>query len=157
MRINNKGFTLVEVLVAILILSISLLGMAGLQIVSLQSSSGALARSQATMLSYDLVERIRRNDEFVSYYVDLFKNLPDMPISPSCLDSGCSSAELANEDFLQWLAELNHSIPGATATLVPPAPDKVEQHFILSIVWDESLFGNTTGNTLMSHEMEFEL
>ncbi len=153
LRINNKGFTLVEILVAMLILSISLLGMAGLQIVSLQSSSGALSRSQATMLSYDLVERIRRNDEVVSNYVDLFEKLPDMPNSPDCLDGGCTSLELADEDFLQWLAELNQSIPGATAELSQPVA--AEQRFRLSIAWSESQFGNN--NTNMSYEMSFEL
>jgi type IV pilus assembly protein PilV len=55
------GFTLIETLVAVLVLSIGLLGIAALQLTSLQSNSTATQRSQATFLAYDIVDRMRAN------------------------------------------------------------------------------------------------
>ncbi len=56
---QNRGATMIEVLVAIVVLSIGLLGLAGLQMTSLQSNHSAYLRSQATLLAYDLSDRMR--------------------------------------------------------------------------------------------------
>ena len=58
---REGGFTLIEVLVAVLILSIGLLGLAALQTTSLRSNHSSLLRSQATLLSYEIVDRMRAN------------------------------------------------------------------------------------------------
>ncbi len=58
---GSRGFTLVEVMVAVVILAIGLLGMATLMMNSLQSSESAYSRSQATMLAYDIIDRMRAN------------------------------------------------------------------------------------------------
>ncbi len=55
------GFSLMEVLVAVLILAIGLLGLAGLQTFSLQSNVNAYQRSQATMLTYEIIDAMRTN------------------------------------------------------------------------------------------------
>ncbi len=56
-----NGFTLLEVLVAMLILSIGLLGLAALQANTLKLNHGALQRSQAIFLTYDMMDRLRAN------------------------------------------------------------------------------------------------
>lgn len=58
---RQQGVTLIEVLIALLVLSIGLLGLAGLQAVSLQHNHNAYLRSQATNLSYDILDRMRAN------------------------------------------------------------------------------------------------
>ncbi len=58
---SQQGVTLIEVLIALLVLSIGLLGLAGLQAVSLQHNHNAYLRSQATNLSYDILDRMRTN------------------------------------------------------------------------------------------------
>lgn len=62
-RPNSKGFqrgaTLIEVLVAVLVLSLGLLGLAGLQGISLRNSSNAFMRTQATNLSYEILDQLR--------------------------------------------------------------------------------------------------
>ena len=66
----EQGTTLIEVLVAIVIISIGLLSVAALQTVSLKSNNGSYLRSQATFLAYDLADRMRaapdatRNDAY---------------------------------------------------------------------------------------------
>lgn len=56
---RTKGSTLLEVLVSIVVLSIGLLGLAGLQATSIKSNHSAYSRSQATLLAYDLADRMR--------------------------------------------------------------------------------------------------
>ena len=56
---SQAGSSLLEVLVAVVVLSIGLLGLAGLQMTSIKSSHSAYMRSQATLLAYDLADRAR--------------------------------------------------------------------------------------------------
>jgi type IV pilus assembly protein PilV len=56
-----RGFTLIEALVALIVLSIGLLGIASLQLSSLRWNHGASMRSQATLLAYDILDRMRVN------------------------------------------------------------------------------------------------
>jgi type IV pilus assembly protein PilV len=59
----QRGFSLLEVLVAVLVLSIGLLGLAGLYAVGLRSVDSANLRTQATILAEDMLERMRANRE----------------------------------------------------------------------------------------------
>lgn len=58
----ERGFTLIEVLIALLILVIGLLGVAGVQLVSMQQTANANKSSIATMYAQDIAERIRANE-----------------------------------------------------------------------------------------------
>lgn len=60
-RHSMRGFTLLEVLVAIVVMSIGLLGLAGLMASSLKNSHSAYQRTQATWLAYDALDRMRAN------------------------------------------------------------------------------------------------
>src|SRR5690606_668255 len=60
-RSSNRGFTPVGVMVAVVVLAIGLLGMATLMMQSLQSSESAYSRSQASLLAYDIIDRMRAN------------------------------------------------------------------------------------------------
>lgn len=57
----NKGFGLVELMVAVFVLSIGLLGIAGLQITGIKSNHAALIHTQSAQLAYDLADRMRAN------------------------------------------------------------------------------------------------
>lgn len=58
---QSRGLTLVEILIALLVLSIGLLGLAGLQTLSLQFNTSAYQRTQATALAYEMADRMRAN------------------------------------------------------------------------------------------------
>jgi type IV pilus modification protein PilV len=58
---RSAGFTLLEVLVAVLVLAIGLLGLARLQMTVMKSNQSAYLRSQASLLAYDISERMRAN------------------------------------------------------------------------------------------------
>lgn len=58
---NQKGFTLIEILITVIVLSIGLLGLAGLQISGLRANISSEARSKASILANDIAERMRAN------------------------------------------------------------------------------------------------
>ena len=57
----QAGFSMIELLVAVLVMGIGVLGITGLQMVSLQNNRGALVRAEAVQLAYDMMDRIRAN------------------------------------------------------------------------------------------------
>lgn len=60
-RHRSGGFSMIELLVAVLVMGIGVLGITGLQMVSLQNNRDALLRAEATQLAYDMMDRIRAN------------------------------------------------------------------------------------------------
>jgi type IV pilus assembly protein PilV len=69
MRSNNvqaRGYTLIEIMVAIVVLSLGMLGVAGLHLVSLRNAHGSGMRDVATQLAYDMTDRMRANLEGVN-------------------------------------------------------------------------------------------
>ncbi len=58
---SSAGFSLIEVLVALLIFSLGLIGLAGLLVMSTQANNGALIRTQATFLAQNMADRMRAN------------------------------------------------------------------------------------------------
>lgn len=109
----HRGFTLIEVLVALLVLSIGLLGLAALQNTALQFNTDSYQRTQATLLAYDILDRMRTNPSAVS------AGNYDVPASSdasskfsvyyackgstcACASSSCSAANLATYDLGKW-------------------------------------------------------
>ena len=171
MRVMQNGFTLIEILVSLIILSIALLGMAGLQILSIQSTTNALNRSQATMVAYDLAERMKRNKvAALNNRYDTEIKLVDgkqknAPASPGCINSGCTADQLAKQDIREWLENLidvnavglddsnwRPVITDATAQLTR-APNS--NQFSLIISWQDNSKG--TKNTQQFYSMGFAL
>lgn len=58
---HEAGFTMIEILVAVLVLAIGLLGVAGVQLVSMQQTTNSALRSEATMYAQTVAERLRAN------------------------------------------------------------------------------------------------
>lgn len=103
--LRNRGFTLIEVLVAVFVLSIGLLGLAGLQATSLRNNHGGYLRSQANILAYDLIDRMRANRDVAiannTYLVEFDEAPEDVT---NCQNSGaaCSPVQMAVFDINQW-------------------------------------------------------
>jgi len=106
---KNRGFTMVEVLVSVVILAIGLLGLAGLQARNLQFNYSAYERSQATLLAYDIIDRMRANlgQAVAQNYRILLNQAPPVD-SQSCQAAGanCNAAALAAYDLSQWKCSL---------------------------------------------------
>ncbi|MEM1190600.1 MAG: type IV pilus modification protein PilV [Pseudomonadota bacterium] len=95
------GFTLIEVMVSVLILLVGLLGVVGMQMLSLQANQGAYFRSQAIYIGSEILDAIRANPQAAADYEG---NYPaDIPADPGCQGvDGCTPAMAAQQDLHFW-------------------------------------------------------
>ncbi len=132
---NQDGFTLVEVMVALVIFTISMLGLAGLQAAALRDNHIANQTSIATHLAEDMAERIRANPSGVdngSY--DAISTLSGS--GPDCYNGACTSAEIAQMDVSQWSAAIQNSLPSGAG-----AVSRNGTGFTITVMWDQERSG----------------
>lgn len=107
---SSRGFTLVEVLVTVVIFSVGLLGLAGLQATGIKLNHSSLLRSQATLLAYDIVDSMRANQG-----PDMV-NLPGYAIDID--DAPPSSANTqADRDLIDWIGRLSQRLPSGDGSI----------------------------------------
>ena len=112
---RNRGFTLVETLITVLVGSIGLLGLAKLNALGMQYNQSAYWRTQATYLAYDMADRMRANDTAVN--AGDYNN-PTATYTASCYTTtGCTSAELAKTDYYEWIAKVAELLPNGTGVV----------------------------------------
>ena len=114
-RSRQRGLTLLEILIAVSILSVSLLGLAHLQLFGLESTDDSYRRSLASYVASDLADRMRANRQGAKEgnYDSLDSSSTSSLIDPGCISSGCSRAQMATIDKIEWL---NHFVDMGTDT-----------------------------------------
>lgn len=114
----QSGFTLIEVLIAALVLSIGLLGLAGLQAVSLRMNHGSYLRVQASNLSYEIADAMRANRNSAEEY-----------------DSGFTGTRSAatDADITTWNNRLASLLPSGSGTI--EVSDNIAT---ITVTWDET-------------------
>ena len=138
-NIRQSGFTMVEVLVAIVILSFGLLGLAGLQADGLRNNTSAYMRSQATLVAYDMLDRMRANMQGVKN--GNYDNLLDTPPSdPDCVTTGCSVLQMAKNDAYEWSEKLAELLPSGQGKVTGNGLGSI---FTITIMWDDLRTGAT--------------
>ena len=107
-----RGFTLVEVLVALVVLAIGMLGHAVLLVEGLQGSRSAIEHTQAVNLAADIAERMRSNRAAASAY-DTAEGTPEPRIDAACEDAAgpCDPPAMASHDLRLWLDDVAASLP----------------------------------------------
>jgi len=126
-----RGFTMVEALVALVVLSVGMLGVAGLYVITLRSGSGAIYRMQAVSLANDLAERIRANRTATVGYAGAAAN-------NNCVNGGvnCAPAQLAANDLFVWNQQVATALPGgAWAVAVNGAIAPF--NYLITLTWTE--------------------
>lgn len=113
MRRVQRGFTMVEVLVAALVLGIGLLGVAGLQSVTLSVNQGSYLRSQATVLARDMADRMRANPRGVGADAYNMSGSGSSAENSGCVTAGtgCNSTAMAAHDLYTWNQALAARLP----------------------------------------------
>jgi type IV pilus assembly protein PilV len=130
-----------------LVISIGLLGMAGLQTSGIQQSHNSYLKTQASMLAYDMADRMRSNLAGVSTgEYDAIDSMND-PVNsaPGCISSGtaCSANATATNDIYEWT---NKNAEGSIASLLPSGYGMVSKNsgvFTITVLWDEARTGAT--------------
>ena len=122
-----KGFTLIEVLVALVILSVGLLGLAGLQTTGIRNNHSANLRSQATIMAYDIADRIRANKDNVGAYA-------------IAIDGDSDGGEtIAESDMEEWLSNLSDRLPSGDGSIEINA-----EIVTIQVQWIDSRNNDTT-------------
>jgi type IV pilus assembly protein PilV len=159
----QSGFTLLEVMIALVIFSIGLLGLAGLQAGGLRSNSQAQLRTIATIQAYDMAERIRSNPRGVE---DGNYNAFDVatPTAGDCISNTCTGAEMATYDYYEWELTNQSVLPAGHGTVTSASVGGgATRLFTITVMWDEERTGvtgtNCSGNPavdLKCYTMVFE-
>ena len=106
---HQGGVGLIEVLVAVLIVSIGFLGVAALQVMSLSTNNSAMARSMATVASYSILDAMRADRTAA-----LGSKYNTTVTASSCPDAGST---LASNQLHQWCLQLGHNLGAADNTM----------------------------------------
>ena len=122
---GQSGFSLIEVLVAVIVLAIGLLGLGALQTVSLQNNQSAYMRSQATVFAYDIMDTMRTDRENA---LDGDYNLT-MGSAPK---TGSTFSATALKD---WFDELSGALPSGQGSVACSSATEICQ---VTIQWDDT-------------------
>ncbi len=133
---KNAGFSLLEVLVTILILSFGLLGMAALITTGMRSNNIAHYRSVATQQTLNITDRMRAN--LAGVRTGSYDSLDNsIPADPDCVANDCSEAEMAVYDHFQWNTNNARLLPGGAGTVT----GNLANGFRVVLMWTEKEMG----------------
>ena len=121
------GFTLLEILVAMLILAIGLLGVAAMQLRGMQYSHDAYLRTQISMLAYDIADRMRLNVAAAASYTGNYT-------VPTTAPGGCAPAAVtATNDLACWHRQVYDALPPGSRANITLAGGE----YTVSLGWDD--------------------
>ncbi|MEJ0087545.1 MAG: type IV pilus modification protein PilV [Pseudomonadota bacterium] len=141
MRHRARGFTLVEALIALAVLSLGLLGAAAMLLDSLRSQGQSLRLVAATHLLRDMAERINANPTAAARYATA---RAEMSASP-CDAAGCDAPQLAAADLAHFAERALATLPGDSLAVIEyaPATGSVEPgHLVISLRWQDPRFAD---------------
>ncbi|GAB2894295.1 type IV pilus modification protein PilV [Microbulbifer echini] len=157
---DQRGATLIEILVSILVLAIGLLGLAATQMMSLKNGNGSHHRYMAALAAQEIIERMRANpvgfksgdyDGNHGLSVDLAGEDDDISggapstdnnsLTPDC-SSKCTPSELSDLDIYEWENLLSSNFPSATGSIKSDAGEVK-----VTITWKEQHTGKSYGGS----------
>lgn len=124
-----RGLTLVEIMVAVLVMSIGVLGLAGLQTLSMRFNTSAHHRTQATALAYDLADRMRANRPAA---LNNDYNVAFQAPAPACAVAA-TVGTVRDQDIANWRSALACRIPRSTGSVT-----RVGDEFTITVRWDDT-------------------
>jgi len=158
---DQRGVTMLEVLIAILIISVGLLGTAGLQAVGLRASVAANERTAATLLAYDAADRMRANMAGVA--LGAYHNYTATQTANCLALAGCTPQQLAQHDMWEWNNAIALALPSgigivcrdssaddgtSNASLTAAACDGLGPQYVVKIWWYEDRSSSNPTGTL---------
>ncbi len=127
---NQSGLTMIESLVSLLVISIGLLGIAALQISSLQQTASAQWHSQAVWYSYEMIDRINVNRDSFNDYIGVDTNTEN---DQNCRVEACTPAQLVTSDAREW-GEMMQSLPGGRGQIT----DAGNNSLLVTVMWNDN-------------------
>jgi len=156
-----RGFSLIEILITMLIIAVGLMGTATLQLTGLSSNQGSYLRTQASILVYDMADRMRGNpDRAIAGDYDGFSfdansgaegTLNSLKsIATDCITQGggCSRSKQSDTDLYEWAQSLMGAGSSSVALLPGAKGDVVrviDDLFRVTVRWDDSDWDGDSG------------
>lgn len=137
---KQTGFSLIEVLVTMVIISFGMLGIAGVIINGLKNNNSSYARTQASVLANDIIDRMRANKttaELSTYPYNL------------ALTASPTGAGVPLNDLNEWRASLATAMPSGTGSV---AMDAVTKKVTVVVQWDDSRATSDSATTGLSNQ-----
>ena len=150
---HTNGFTMIELMVAILVLAIGLLGLAGLQVTGLRSNHNAYLRTQATILAQDMADRMRQSQQrnpALTQAQNQAQNLANLAAylgsetTDDCSIKNCTSAQMAGYDLAKWHQALRDWLPDGAGVIT-----NAGAVFTVSVTWNEYEEADTPANSVV--------
>lgn len=131
---GSRGFSLVEVLVSLVILSVGLLGIAGLYVESLRAERTSLYRLTAVTLAADMADRIRANAVAGVAYAGSGPG-----VDHNCVNgiAGCAPGQLAADDWFSWYQDVLGRLPGEPTASIAVANVPPLTQYTIRLNWPE--------------------
>ncbi len=173
---RQSGFNLIENMVTLFIISVGMLGIAGMQLTALKVNQNSHFYSQALILGKDIADRMRANMiGVVNGNYDLGSETFDVAIglNGNCQnENGCSARDMAGHDIQQWWDKLETTLPigngfvcidstpsfdpadyvGMAVDTVPATCDGIGDSYVIHVVWD---MGNEKdGNIILTTDAD---
>lgn len=130
---QQKGFTLLEAMVAMVVFSVGLLGLGALQMAGMTNNQSSLYQSIAAHLAYDMSERIRSNTAGKdSNFYDQLTGVPNVTLC----NANCSGKQIADTDHFRWGSDIRNMLPGGNGTVLGDGTE-----FTITVMWDAARNG----------------
>ena len=142
---KQSGFTLIEAMVAMLVLSIGLLGLAGLMASSMRNNQSAYHRTQATWLAYDALDRMRANRVSAQGGGYIAANALGAPAN--CVAAPPGGGTIAAQDIAAWKNMIACALPEGDGSIVVNG-----SQVTITIQWNDS---RGTGDTVALATQQF--
>jgi len=139
---RQRGISLIESLIAIVVTALGILGILGVQMRTLSDTSTTVRRAQAIRLIEDLGERMKANPNALANINAYTTTFSDVPAPGSCT-TGCNHSQLATYDMQVWKKAVRDNLPiGKAAIFVPPAeaglPPGQGRQLGIMVAWREN-------------------
>ncbi len=138
-----SGVSLLEVLITVVVLAAGLLGVASMQILGVQHNQGANARTQASLLAYDIMDRMRNNYDASASYSKVFTDVPSQPAgTENCALTACTPAQIAAYDLYYWDKSVDELLPNSENAISYTDTTSGARIFTIQIRWQDSRRGD---------------
>lgn len=141
MRRGQRGDTMIEVLVTIIVIAVGVLGAAALQVTTLKNLSSSHSATVAALVAEDLSERMRANPSAVLANDYVHDAAPTG--YPDCSANTCDEQQLANYDMGSWWNQLTALLPAGSGEVTRNVGTDT---FVVTVRWDEDRSGSNGTN-----------
>lgn len=163
---RQGGFTLLEVLIALLVISIGLLGIAGMQALAINNTSVARVQSLAAMQAASLASAMQANEAYwqktgaitnttVTGNVLGDANLNGQAVN--CSAAVCTPVQMAGWDLKQWGSDLQNLLPGGTGQVTCTNNVGIPITCAISVFWQEKTVGLNAGQGAAAQQQTYSM